>query len=175
MKKQFHFRNQLLATKRPTYYKPSTWIPPEPNSANLTLFPEQIKNHLPNLPQHVTRPNLTSEQRPFLKKLGSNPDLAIKPFGKGYGICLMDTSLYISKIEEHLAEPTTYKELNFDPTQAIRNDVLSTLEYLHKMHRIDDETKYPTPPKPARSPLFYGLPKVHKLNISLRPIVSACM
>ena len=107
MKKQFHFRNQLLTTKCPTYCKPSTWIPPEPDSANLTLFLEQTQNHLPNFPQHVARPNLTSEQRSTLKNLGSNPDLVIKPFDKGSGICLMDTPLYISKIEEPLSDPTT--------------------------------------------------------------------
>ena len=83
--------------------------------------------------------------------------------------------LYISKIEEHLSDPTTYKELNSDPTQAIRNDVLSPMDYLHMTHRIDDETKHNlTPPKPARTPLFYDFPKVHKPNIPLRPIVSAC-
>ena len=175
MQKQFHFRNRPLTTKRPTYCKPSTWIPPEPDSPNLTLFLEQTQNHLPNLTQHFARPNLTSEQRSTLKNLGSNPDLVIKPFDEGSGICLMDTSLYVSKIEEHLADPTTYKELNSDPTQAIRNDALSTLDYLHMTHRIDDETKHHlTPPKPARTPLFYGLPKVHKPNIPLRPIVSAC-
>ena len=27
----------------------------------------------------------------------------------------MDTSLYINQIEEHLADTTTYKELNSDP------------------------------------------------------------
>ena len=43
----------------------------------------------------------------------------------------MDTSLYIHKIEEHLADATTYKKLDADPTQAIRNDVLSALDYLH--------------------------------------------
>ena len=31
-----------------------------------------------------------------------------------------------------------------------------------------------SPPNPARTPLFYSLPKVHKSNIPLRPIVSAC-
>ena len=82
----------------------------------------------------------------------------------------METPLYISKIEEHLSGPTTYKELNSDPTPAIRNDVLSTLDYLHKTHRIDDETK----PKSARAPLIYGLPQVRKTNIPLRPIVSTC-
>ena len=87
----------------------------------------------------------------------------------------MDTSLYISKIDDHLADSSTYKELSSDPTQAIRNDVLSTLNYLYKAHRIDDVTRHHlTPPRPTRTPLFCGLLKVHKLNIPLRPIVSAC-
>ena len=87
----------------------------------------------------------------------------------------MDISLYISEIEEHLANPNTYRELNFNPTQVIRKDVFSTLDYLHKTHQIDDETKHHlTTAKPAQTPLFYGLPKVHKPNIPLQPIVSAC-
>ena len=70
----------------------------------------------------------------------------------------MDTSLHIT-----------------NPTHAIKNDVLSTLNYLYHTHRIDDVTRhYRTPPKPSRTPLFYGLPKVHKPNIRLRPIVLAC-
>ena len=67
MKKQLNFRNQPLTTKRPTYCKPSTWFPPEPNSTNLTLFLKQAQNPLPNLPLHVTRPNLTSQQRSTIK------------------------------------------------------------------------------------------------------------
>ena len=86
----------------------------------------------------------------------------------------MDTSLYINKIEEHLADTTTSKELNSDPTQAIKNDVLSALNYLHITYRIDDQTRQSYPPNPARTPLFYGLPKVRKSNISLRPLASAC-
>ena len=70
-------------------------------------------------------------------------------------------------------DTSLYKELNSDPTQTIRNNVLSTLDFLNNTQRIDDVTSHPlTPPKPARSPLFHGLPKVHKPNISLQPIVS---
>ena len=54
-------------------------------------------------------------QRSTLKNLGPNPDLVIKPFDKSSGICLMDTPLYISKIEEPLSDATTYKQLNSDP------------------------------------------------------------
>ena len=78
----------------------------------------------------------------------------------------MDTNLYISKIEEYLADASTYKELNTNPTQAIRDDVLSTLDYLHNTHWIDDETIHLlAPPNPAHTLLFCGLPKVHKPNI----------
>ena len=78
----------------------------------------------------------------------------------------MDTSLYIIKTKEHLADPSTYKELNSDPTQAINNNVLST---------PDDKTRHHLmPSKPICTPLFYDLPKVHKVNIPLQPVVLAC-
>ena len=125
MKKQFHFKNHLLTIKRPKYCKPFNWMSPEPNSTNLSLFLEQIQGPLPNHSQHTKIPNLTSQQWFTLKKLGFNPELVIKPFDKGSGIYLKDTSLYINKIEEHLADATTYKKLNIDPTKAIRNDVLN--------------------------------------------------
>ena len=114
----------------------------------------------------MTRPNLVSQQRSTITKLGSNPHLVIKPFYKGSWMCLMDTFIYISKIEDHLADPSTYKELNSDTTEAIRNDVLFPLDYLYNTHPIDDITRHHLMlPKPAHTPLFYGLPKVHKPNI----------
>ena len=67
IKKQFHFRNQLLITKRTIYCKQSTLILPEPNFTNLTVFLKQTQNPLPNLSAHATRPNLTSQQRSALK------------------------------------------------------------------------------------------------------------
>ena len=139
------FKNKTPTIKCPTYCKPSTCIPPEPNSTNLSLFLEQIQDPLHNHTQHIIRSNVTSQRRFSLKKLGSHPDLAIQPFDKGSGICLMDTSLYINKIEEHLADPTTYKEVNTNPTETIRNDVLCTFDYLHSTHRIDDETRHHLP------------------------------
>ena len=175
MKKQFHFKDHLLTIKRPTYCKRSTWVLPEPNSARLSLFLEQIQDPLPNRSRHTTKTKLTSQQSTTLQKLGCNADLVIKPFDKGSRICLTDTSLYINKIEEHLANTTIYKELNTDPTQAIRNDVLSTLGYLHIKDQIDDQTRHHfTLQNPVRTPLFYGLPKVHNSNIPLQQIVLAC-
>ena len=175
MKKQFHFKDHLLAIKRLTYCKRSTWVPPEPNSANLSLFLEQIQDPLPNCSRHTTKNKLTLQQSTTLQKLGCNADLVIKPFDKDSGICLKDTSLYINKIEEHLPDTITHKEHNTDPTQAIRNDALCTLGYLHITHQIDDQIRHHfTPQNLARTPLFYGLPKVHKSNVPLWQIVLAC-
>ena len=108
------------------------------NSTNLSLFLEQIQGPLPNHSQHTKRPNFTSQQRFTLKNLGTNLDLLIKPFDRDSRICVIKTFLYINKTEEHLADATTYKKLNTDPTQAIGNDVFSTLDYLHNTHQIDD-------------------------------------
>ena len=152
--KQFHFKNHPLTIKRPKYCKPSSWMSLELNSTNQSLILEQIKGPLPNHLQHTKRPTLTSQQRFTLKKLGSNTDIVIKPFDRSSGICHVDTSLYINKIEEHLADATTYKKLDADRTLAIRNDVLSTLDYLYNTHRIDDEARHHLiPPNPARTPL----------------------
>ena len=85
----------------------------------------------------------------------------------------MDTFLHISKIEEHLAISSTYEELTSDPTKAIRNDLLSILNYLYNTHQIDDVTRHDlSPPRPARTPLFYGIRKLRKPNIPLQPISS---
>ena len=51
----------------------------------------------------------------------------------------------------------------------------SLIEYIHSQHIIDKATKeFLLPPKNTRTPLFYGLPKIHKPGCPLRPIVSGC-
>ena len=166
MKKQFHLRQLPLTTKCPTYCKPST----VPNFTNLILLLKQTQNLLPNLPPHVTKPSLISQQRSTLKMLSSNPNLVMKPFDG-----LMDTLVYISTIKEHLADSSTYKELNFDPTQAVRNEALSTLDYLYNTHQVGDITRHHlTPPNRTPTQPFYSLPKVYKPKIPLRTKVSTC-
>ena len=132
--------------------RPSSWPPPT---------------------HHATQSHLITEVHP--QNQGFNPDLVIKIFDKGSGICFTGTSLYVSKIEEHLAN-STYKELNTDTTQAIRKDVLSTFDYQQNNHQTNDiiTRQHLIPPNSAHTPLFYGLPKVHKSYIPLQLKVSAC-
>ena len=87
----------------------------------------------------------------------------------------MNTRDYLTKIHTHLQDRNTYKPLTYNPPSAKVNDTCTIIEYIHCQHIIDKVTKgFSLPPKNTRTPLFNGLPKIHKPGCFLRPIVSAC-
>ena len=87
----------------------------------------------------------------------------------------MNTKDYLTKIHTHLQDHNTYKPLTYNPTSAIINDTCTLIEYIHSQHIIDKATKkFLLPHKNTRTPLFYGLPKIHKRGCPLRRIVSGC-
>ena len=66
----------------------------------------------------------------------------------------------------------TYKKLKGDPTRKYKTElgnVLKELKDSKKITPVLHKKLYPTVDQPPR---FYGLPKVHKKNTPLRPIVS---
>ena len=70
-------------------------------------------------------------------------------------------------------DTNTYEQINFNPTSHISYDANTLIDFLHTRHHIDYDTKcFLQPKNPARTPIFYGLPKIHKPNTPLRPIVS---
>ena len=55
------------------------------------------------------------------------------------------------------------------------NDACTFIEYRHSQHITDKATKeFLLPTKITRTPLFYGLPKIHKPDCPLHSIVSGC-
>ena len=87
----------------------------------------------------------------------------------------MNTRDYLAKIHTHLQDHNTYKPLTYNPTNAIVNDKCNLIEYMHSQHTTDKATKeFLPPPKNTRTPLFYGLPKIHKPGCLLCLIVSGC-
>ena len=87
----------------------------------------------------------------------------------------MNTRDYLTKIHTHLQDRSTYKPLTYNPTSPFVNDTCTLIEYIPSQHIIDKTTKeLLLPPKNTRTPLFYRLPKIHKPDCPLRPIVSGC-
>lgn len=175
MKRQYHFHDKDCQWQRHPFWVPSGWTAPEPQNPNLTHFLEKIKE-IPQPPvgNHVTF-NLTPRQQNTLKALQTNKNITIKSADKGGGICILDTEDYIAKIRLHLNDTNTYQRLQNDPTDNIRREIISYLDFLSTTGKIDKTTeKFLTPPNPPRLSPFYGIPKIHKPGNPLRPIVSGC-
>ena len=87
----------------------------------------------------------------------------------------MNTDDYITKIMDHLNHEATYQKLDHNPSTDIAKDIEHYAKHLENQYIIDETTRrFLTPSIPPRTSLFYGLPKVHKPGIPLRPIVSGC-
>ena len=85
---------------------------------------------------------------------------------------VLDTDDYIKKSEELLNQPT-YKLLSSDPTTKHKNRLISILKSIKAEGGIDNTTYKRLYPTGAGSPKYYGLPKIHKQGVPLRPIVSS--
>ena len=85
---------------------------------------------------------------------------------------VMDKEEYIKKSEELLHQPT-YKELPSDPTTKHKNRLISILKTIKSEGSIDNITYKRLYPTGAGSPKYYGLPKIHKTSVPLRPIISS--
>lgn len=112
--------------------------------------------------------NLTSSEYQALKDLKSNINIIIAPADKGKATVLMDKDEYINKANDLLNDPTTYIKLLQNPNNKFK---LLTTKLLKESNLSTETIKKLTPQDPL-IPRFYGLPKIHKPNTPLRPIVS---
>ena len=111
-------------------------------------------------------PNITLKERNSLKKLSLDEELIVLPADKGNCTVVLDVKDYNSKMLNLLEDVSTYQEVNYDPTARVLRKVRQkTTEYKSAINKINIIPSCPQPPK------LYGLPKVHKENIPLRPIV----
>ena len=86
---------------------------------------------------------------------------------------IMDRQDYINKAN-HLLNQNTYKSIDKDPTNSIKNKLINILKRVKTKTRLDSNTYKSMYPTDCVPPKFYGLPKIHKPDTRLRPIVSSC-
>ena len=118
--------------------------------------------------------NLTAEQRSALKTLAADESITIKPADKGGALVIMDTVDYEAACKKMLNNRIHYKEIQQDPTPRIVEEVAKVSNEMYNQHLVT-EFERDTLIKGSRTPLFYGLPKIHKffdIFPSLRPICS---
>ena len=129
--------------------------------------------------KHASHPNISKMEREAIKTLKEDNTRVVLTADKGVAMVVMDKSSYIDKRMALLQDTNVYQPYR-DLTGQIHRQVQATLCKLKGKHGKDHQwvqlqykqllpTGNSSPP--AR---FYGLPKIHKANCPMRPIVSAC-
>ena len=119
------------------------------------------------------KPNLTSEERKALQNLRADTDIKILPADKGKATVVINTSDYKEKLHKLLDDRSVYEVLKKDPTTSYKNKLINTLKSWKKDGTISDQLYHKIYPTSEEVPKFYGLPKIHKKDAPLRPIVSS--
>jgi hypothetical protein len=116
---------------------------------------------------HIPKNNLSGAERRALRSLKDNNALTVLPADKGNAAVVLSTEDYNRKIAT-LLEGNTYTKLKKDPTDSIERKTVLLL----KKSQLGDEVCQLLRPLGSRPPRLYGLPKIHKTGVPLRPIVS---
>ncbi|XP_011859451.1 PREDICTED: uncharacterized protein LOC105556945 [Vollenhovia emeryi] len=112
--------------------------------------------------------NINREERLALRSIKQNDDILILPADKGNTTVVMDKKDYHNKVNTLLSDAQVYKKLKRDPTTSVEKKTSSLIK---KANLPPLTTKYLTP-SDSSAPRLYGLPKIHKESVPLRPIVS---
>ena len=135
-------------------------------------FRVEVKSLLKQDQNNKRQANISKEELKALKELKLDNNRLILTAEKGVALVVIDKDDYIKKVEDLLKE-NTYKKIAEDPTPKQKNKLISILRNIKAEGGLKEEVYrrlYPTGPG---SPKFYGLPKIHKSGISLRPIISS--
>ena len=122
---------------------------------------------------HPPKPNLTKAQNLALRDLKMDRDCIVLTADKGVVMAIMDRQDYIKKANS-LLNQNTYRSIPRDPTNSIKNKLISILKGVKNQTGLDSNTYKSMYPTGCVTPKFYGLPKIHKPDTPLRPIVSSC-
>ena len=122
---------------------------------------------------HPPIPNLTKAQNLAIRELKKDRDGIILTADKGVAMVIMHRQDYIDKANNLLSQ-NTYRPIQWDPTNTIKNKLITILKRVKSQTGLSNQTYKAMYPTGCDSPKFYGLPKIHKLDTPLRPIVSSC-
>ena len=113
----------------------------------------------------------------LLRNLGKNKDIIVAKPDKGNGVVILNREDYVTKMSDILDDVTKFKKLPY--TDPYHRSILSedkvnrVLSYLKKEKFINDEEYNKCYASGCSPGILYGLPKVHKPNIPLRPVVAS--
>lgn len=125
------------------------------------------------------RESLTMKDRKMLNNikltktfLNDNPDLVIIRADKGNVTVVMHHNDYIEKMESMLSDRNTYLPISKIAITTIKRELNSMISEWESQNRTDSRLATSLRDYDGVVAKMYGLPKIHKLDIPLRPICS---
>ena len=135
-------------------------------------FRVEVKRLLIKDQNNQKQANVSREELKAMKELKLDTNKLILTVDKGVALVVLDKEDYIKRAED-LLEDNTYKKIAEDPTPKQKNKLINILRNIKAEGGLKEEVYKRLYPTGAGSPKFYGLPKLHKAGIPLRPIISS--
>ena len=120
--------------------------------------------------------NISKDDIKSLKNLSKRDDIVVCKPDKGQGVVILNKVDYVNKMIEILSDKSKFNEITVkDEKLVIKNEdqLNNFLRKLKKDEIIDENTYSMLFTTGSRPGILYGLPKIHKANTPLRPILSA--
>ncbi len=144
--------------------------------ASVYNLDESAKSGIRNKVSHILasskppKDNLSKSERAALRDLRKDKDIVILKADKGNSTVIMDRSDYDSRLMRLLNDSATYAVLKDDPAKTTETKLKNLLAPLKQ--KLDKAMFKHLNTTDGNTPRLYGLPKVHKEGMPLRPIVS---
>ena len=133
--------------------------------------------------KHQPRAVLSEEESKALDSLSKDKSIIVARPDKGNGVVLMDKTDYLARVNTILEDTTKFEKLKDDTVPLklvftlegkIRRFLLDVLGEAEGGKGKRSDTYWYLYPTGTNLGVLYGLPKVHKENFPIRPILSAC-
>ena len=116
--------------------------------------------------------NLSKEEFQAFQRLKKRDDIVFCKPDKGNGVVILNKTDYNRKIQALINDKSKFKQLKEDPTEKRELCLQKYLRYLKNLGAFSEEVLNQIRPCGSNPSRIYGLPKLHKDNVPLRPIVS---
>lgn len=150
---------------------------------HLRLFYNKMKDYLVKFCRsdaNCLRTAVPSVVLERLRKLASDKTLVCKPADKNLGIVPMDRLWYDEQVRNLVREPEVYQDIGKMTSFRILRIQTDLWGVWHKLHdllpipeSVMDYALHAEGPDSCRIPILYGLPKIHKEPVCMRPICSS--
>lgn len=130
---------------------------------------EEVRSEVSRVLKRTTtsRPNITKEERAALRKMRNDDSIVVLPADKGNASVVMLSTDYKQKIQAIL-EDEAYRPLNRDPTTSVERKTTNLIN----RSGLPKDTKKKLISYGSVPPRMYGVPKIHKAEVPLRPIIN---